>query len=56
MAIIRNKIKLDPKEAVFLFCNKKMIAGHTIIASVYEENKDEDGFLYMTLHKENTFG
>jgi len=26
------------------------------MAAIYEENKDEDGFLYMTYSGENTFG
>jgi hypothetical protein len=27
-----------------------------LMSSIYEENKDEDGFLYMTYSGENTFG
>jgi GABA(A) receptor-associated protein len=26
------------------------------MSAIYEENKDEDGFLYMTYSGENTFG
>lgn len=28
----------------------------SIMSAIYEENKDEDGFLYMTYSGENTFG
>jgi GABA(A) receptor-associated protein len=28
----------------------------TLMSVLYEENKDEDGFLYMTYSGENTFG
>ena len=27
-----------------------------LMSAIYEENKDEDGFLYMTYSGENTFG
>lgn len=27
-----------------------------MLSAIYEENKDEDGFLYMTYSGENTFG
>lgn len=27
-----------------------------IMSSIYEEHKDEDGFLYMSYSGENTFG
>ena len=28
----------------------------SLMSAIYEENKDEDGFLYMTYSGENTFG
>jgi len=27
-----------------------------MMSAIYEENKDEDGFLYMTYNGEKTFG
>ncbi|KVI09408.1 Autophagy protein Atg8 ubiquitin-like protein [Cynara cardunculus var. scolymus] len=27
-----------------------------LMSAIYEENKDEDGFLYMSYSGENTFG
>jgi GABA(A) receptor-associated protein len=27
-----------------------------MMSAIYEENKDEDGFLYMSYSGENTFG
>jgi GABA(A) receptor-associated protein len=27
-----------------------------MMSAIYDENKDEDGFLYMTYSGENTFG
>jgi hypothetical protein len=28
----------------------------SLMSAIYEENKDDDGFLYMTYSGENTFG
>ena len=32
-----------------------MLAG-AIMSAIYDEKKDEDGFLYVTYNGENTFG
>lgn len=32
------------------------IAAAAMMSAIYEENKDEDGFLYMSYSGENTFG
>jgi GABA(A) receptor-associated protein len=34
---------------------KKIFAG-AIMSTIYDEKKDEDGFLYVTYSGENTFG
>ncbi|RDY09581.1 Autophagy-related protein 8a, partial [Mucuna pruriens] len=36
-------------------CTKSLVAA-ALMAAVYEEYKDQDGFLYMTYSGENTFG
>ena len=56
MYIIRRRIQLPPEKAMFLFVNKSMPTTSTPISSIYEENKDEDGFLYIAYGGENTFG
>jgi GABA(A) receptor-associated protein len=33
-----------------------LVAAAALMSAIYEENKDEDGFLYMTYSGENTFG
>ena len=33
-----------------------LLIAAAMMSSIYEENKDEDGFLYMTYSGENTFG
>jgi len=53
--VIRKRIKLPPECAMFLFVNQHAPT-NSIISSVYEEHKDEDGFLYVTYSGENVFG
>ncbi len=54
--IIRQKIKLPPQEAIFLFVNGKMFSNGSTMLDIYEKEKDKDGFLYVQYAKENTFG
>ena len=57
MYVLRNKIKLNPSQALFLFFNDSIMSptGETL-ANVYENHKDVDQFLYAVLCMENTFG
>ena len=55
---IRKQASIRPEQAIFLFCGKSSVlvpASYTL-DHVYEVYKDEDGFLYMTVALENTFG
>ncbi len=54
---IRRHVKLRPDESIFLFCNNEMIPMNEMLMSVYNRNfHKEDGFLYMTIQTESTFG
>lgn len=54
--VIRNKIKLSPEKAIFLFIAGTIPASSTTISQIYESKKDKDGFLYVEYSGENTFG
>ena len=59
--VIRKRIKLSPEKALFIFVNGAndngtVPATASLMSSVYEDHKDEDGFLYCTYSAENTFG
>jgi len=55
--IIRKRIKLKPEIAIFLIVNRnKIISINQLIKNVYDEYKNEDGFLYITYTGEKTFG
>ena len=56
--VIRGRIKLAPEMAIFCFVGGEDVIPPTFrtVASLYDEYKDEDGFLYITFGPENTFG
>ena len=54
--VIRKRIKLQPNEALFVLVNNSLMPSNKLIQSVYETNKSNDGFLYITYSSENTFG
>jgi len=56
MYVIRKRIKLAPEQAIFLFVNSTLPASVMTLQQVYDNHRDEDGFLYMTYSGENFFG
>ena len=57
MTILRKKINLSKEEALFAFVNHRVVSSAADpLSVVYDIHKDTDGFLTLTLCKENTFG
>ena len=54
--VIRKRIKLRPEEAIFIFVRNALPPTSSTISMIYDDHRDEDGFLYMTYSGENTFG
>lgn len=54
--VIRKRIKLSPEKAIFIFVDEVLPATAALMSAIYEEHKDEDGFLYVSYSGENTFG
>lgn len=54
--VIRKRIKLPSEKAIFIFVNDILPPTAALISTIYEEHKDEDGFLYVLYSGENTFG
>ncbi|XP_076916856.1 autophagy-related protein 8C-like [Bidens hawaiensis] len=54
--VVRKRIKLSAEKAIFNFVKNILPPTAAMMSAIYEENKDEDGFLYMTYSGENTFG
>lgn len=54
--VIRKRIKLPSEKAIFIFVNDILPPTAALISTIYEEHKDDDGFLYVLYSGENTFG
>lgn len=54
--VIRNRIRLTPEQAIFLFINNTIPPTSTVMSELYKEHKDQDGFLYFLVSGEQTFG
>lgn len=54
--VIRKRIKVPSEKAIFIFVNNTLPAHVSLMSQIYKEQKDEDGFLYVTYSGESTFG
>jgi len=53
---LRAKIELSSDQSIFLYSGKILPSTSDTMGGVYDKCKEADGFLYMTLSPENTFG
>ncbi len=54
--IIRKRVRFPPEKALFMFIYNKIYPITSTVGTIYDNNKDSDGFLYITYCQENTFG
>ena len=54
--VVRKRIKINPDKAIFVFVNNILPPTAAMLNQVYNEHKDQDGFLYIVYSGENTFG
>ena len=54
--IIRKHIKITSDKAIFITINGKLSPSNSTIGEIYNDMKNDDGFLYMEYSSENTFG
>jgi hypothetical protein len=49
-------LKIDAKKSLYFFVNNKSLIANSFMDQVYNKYRDEDGFLYIYVCAENTFG
>ncbi|XP_065859841.1 autophagy-related protein 8i-like [Euphorbia lathyris] len=54
--VLNRRLHLTPGKALFVFVKDTLPQTGTLMGSLYESFKDEDGFLYMCYSSEKTFG
>tara|TARA_B110000008_G_scaffold249082_1_gene261560 strand:- start:265 stop:612 length:348 start_codon:yes stop_codon:yes gene_type:complete len=54
--VLRHRIKLESSKAIFIFINKILPPTNSNISDIYAKYVDKDGFLYVEIKGENTFG
>jgi GABA(A) receptor-associated protein len=54
--VIRKRTTLSPNQALFMFINNTLPATSIMMKHLYKEHKDVDGFLYILISEESTFG
>ncbi|KAK1292480.1 Autophagy-related protein 8i [Acorus calamus] len=54
--VLSSRLHLPPGKALFVFVKNTLPQTASLVDSVYESYKDDDGFLYMCYISEKTFG
>lgn len=54
--IIRKYIKISSEKAIFITINGRLCPSNESLGEIYDNMKNDDGFLYMEYSSENTFG
>jgi len=56
MNVIRQRIKLNHSEGLFIFVNNTIPPCSELLSSIYKTHKDIDGFLYIYYQGESVYG
>ena len=57
LGCIRKKTDLPRDTALFIFVNgRDLVSGETSMSAVYEQKRDEDGFLYILFSDQEVMG
>jgi len=57
LGCIRKKVKMRRDTALFIFVNgRELVTGDSSMQGIYEQKKDEDGFLYMIYSDQDVMG
>ena len=53
---IKKRSNLAEDKALFFYCNNKLLNPQLKLGDIYDQNKSEDNFLYLTLNEMSTMG
>jgi GABA(A) receptor-associated protein len=53
---VRKQLSIRPEKAIFLYINGRLPPTSESVLTIQTSEMDEDGFLYMEIEEENTFG
>ena len=56
MYILKKRININHEQSIFLLCNNQLVINTELINNLFNRQKDYDGFLYIIISLENTFG
>ena len=56
MAQLRKHVKMNPKQAIYLFVNNTLPPNTATIGEVWEQHRNEKNVLHIVYSLENTFG
>ena len=54
--VVRKRIKVSAETSIYFFISNKLLPSSLTMYQIYNKYKDEDGFLYIYIAVENTFG
>lgn len=56
-SVIRRRLHLQSTKSLYLIVNNRsLVSNSTLLCEVYEQNKDDDGFLYIVYASQEAFG
>jgi GABA(A) receptor-associated protein len=53
---IRQHSSIDHMQTIYVLIHNKMMSTNRSILNIYDNHRDEDGFLYITVATDNSFG
>lgn len=54
--VIRKRVKISSEQALYIYCNNKLPVHSKLMSEIFTHYENEDGFLYVSVCVENTFG
>jgi GABA(A) receptor-associated protein len=54
--VVRKRIELTPEYALYFYINGRLLPPSQLVSQVYNEMHEDDGFLYIQIFGESTFG